>query len=95
MSRRFSPNKSKQCKLFEGMFKFQSECKWETMQYYLDLLFTSQSSEEFYTFLTNFKLLLDNIANRNPFVSIIIGDFNARSKNWCSSDKTTYEGKKT
>ena len=88
MSRRFSPNKSKQCKLFEGMFKFQSECKWETMQYYLDLLFTSQSSEEFYTFLTNFKLLLDNIANRNPFVSIIIGDFNARSKNWCSSDKT-------
>ena len=48
----------------------------------------SQSSEEFDTFL------LDYIANRNPFVSIIIGDFNARSNNWCSSDKTTYEGKK-
>ena len=25
------PKKSKQCKLFEGMFKFQSECKWETV----------------------------------------------------------------
>ena len=24
ISQRFSPNKSKQCKLFEGMFKFQS-----------------------------------------------------------------------
>ena len=54
----------------------------------------SQSSEEFQTFLKNFKLLLDNIANRKPFVSIIIGNFNARSKNWCSSDKTTYVAKK-
>ena len=55
---------------------------------------TSQSSEEFYTFLSNFTLLLDYNANRNSFVSIIIGDFNARSKNWCSSDKTNYEEKK-
>ena len=54
----------------------------------------SQSSEEFDTFLSNFELLLDYIANRNPFVSIIIGDFNARLNSWCSSDKTTYEGKK-
>ena len=52
----------------------------------------SQSTEEFDT-LSNFELLLDYIANRNLFVSIIIGDFNARS-NKCSSDKTTYEGKK-
>ena len=49
----------------------------------------SQSSEEFDTFLSNFEFLLDHIANRNPFVSIIIGNFNARSNNWCSSDKTT------
>ena len=54
----------------------------------------SQSSEEFDKFLSNFEFLLDYIANRNPFVSIIIGDFNARSNNWCSSNKTTYEGKK-
>ena len=53
----------------------------------------SQSSEEFDKFLSNFEFLLDYIANRNPFVSIIIGDFNARSNNWCSSDKRTYEGK--
>ena len=52
----------------------------------------SQSSD---TFLSNFKLLLDYIENRNPFVSIINGDFNARSNNWCSSNKTTYKGKKT
>ena len=52
----------------------------------------SQSSEECDTFLSNFELLL--ITNRNSFVSIIIGDFNAKSNNWCSSDKTTYKDKK-
>ena len=39
-------------------------------------------------------MLLDYIANRNLFVSIIIGYFNARSNICCPSDKTTYEGKK-
>ena len=55
---------------------------------------SSQSSKGFVTFLLNFEFLLDYIANRNPFVSINIGDFNPRSNSWCSSDKTTYEGKK-
>ena len=58
------------------------------------IIHQSQLSEEFDTFLSNFKLLLDYIANSNPFVSIIIGEFNARSNNWCSSDKTTYKCKK-
>ena len=53
----------------------------------------SQSSEEFDTFLSDFELQLDYIANRNPFVSMFVGGFDARSKNWCSSDKTTYEDK--
>ena len=39
-------------------------------------------------------MLIEYIANRNLFVSIIIGAFNARSNNCFSSDKTTYEGKK-
>ena len=54
----------------------------------------SQSSEEFDTFLSNFEFILYHIANRNPYVSIIIGDFNVMSNSWCSSDNTTYEGKK-
>ena len=41
----------------------------------------SQLSEEFDTFLSNFEFLLDYIANRNPFVSIIIGCFNAKPNN--------------
>ena len=38
----------------------------------------NQSPDAFHTCLTNFELLLGNSANRNPFVSIIIGNFNAR-----------------
>ena len=84
MGIRFSPNKSKQCKLLV------------ILQCNITLVYCSlrQSSEEFDTFLSNFELLLDYIANRNLFVSIIIGDFNVRLNNWCSGDKTTYEGKK-
>ena len=54
----------------------------------------SQSSDVFDTFLSNFELLLDYTANSNLFVSIIIGDFDASSNNWCSSNKTTYGSKK-
>ena len=41
----------------------------------------SQSSEESDTFLSHFELLLNFIVNRNPFVSMIIGDFNPRRNN--------------
>ena len=87
--------KKKQYKLFERMLKFQSECKWELCNTTLIYASPSQWWKVFDTFLSNFELLLDNIANLNPFISIIIGDFNARSRKWCCSDKTTYEDKKT
>ena len=32
--------KSKEYKLLEEMFKLQSECRWETVEYYHDLSFT-------------------------------------------------------
>ena len=79
---RLSPNKSNQCKLFEVMVKFQSECKWKTVWYHLDLSITESIIMRVWhilgKFLTDFELLLDNIANRNPFVSIIIANFIAR-----------------
>ena len=61
----------------------------------ITLIYHSPSqSSDFHTFLISFALLLDNVANGNQFVNIIIGDFNSMSRNWCSSDKMTYEGKK-
>ena len=45
----------------------------------------SQNSEEFGSFLTDFEHLLSDINARKP-VSVILGDFNARSTSWWSND---------
>ena len=35
---------------------------------------------------------LETLAQRNPSLTVFIGDFNAKSKNWCSQDSTNFEG---
>ena len=35
---------------------------------------------------------LETLAQRNPFLTGVIGDFNAKSKNWCSKDSANFEG---
>ena len=35
---------------------------------------------------------LETVAQRNPFLMVVIGDFNAKSKHWCSQDSTNFEG---
>ena len=52
----------------------------------------SQSHEELDTFCSNLDLLLSNINNNHPNCSILIGDFNAKSSRWCSSDKDNKAG---
>ena len=51
----------------------------------------SQSNIEFDLFLANFEQLLCEINNRKPYLSIITGDFNARSSSWWSKDINTPE----
>ena len=53
----------------------------------------SQSSDELNTFCSNFSLFLSYINDLNLVPSIVIGDFNARTSKWCSSDKETFEGR--
>ena len=33
-------------------------------------------------------------ASNNPFLLVAIGDFNAKSTNWCTNDQTSFEGNK-
>ena len=55
----------------------------------------SQTQDEFETFfLKNIELTLDKIHENNPFMTIVLGDFNAKSNNWCKSDITSLEGPK-
>ena len=55
---------------------------------------SSQSNIEFDLFLANLEQLLCEINNRKPYLSIITGDFNARSSSWWSKDSNNPEGLK-
>ena len=50
----------------------------------------SQLSETFEDLADNFELNLDKIANKSPYLLVVLGDFNVISSNWYKHDKTTY-----
>jgi len=54
----------------------------------------SQSTQEFESFLNNLQKLLNEISKGKPSLSVITGDFNARSSHWWLKDINTTEGSK-
>ena len=52
----------------------------------------SQSTVEFDEFLPNFENLLNFVKGFKPSFTIIMGDFNVRSKSWWPDDITSPEG---
>ena len=54
----------------------------------------SQSQDEFGTFAKNDELNPDTISANNTFLTVVLGDSNAKSSLWYKNDKTTYEGSK-
>ena len=52
----------------------------------------SHTQDEFQIFRSNLELNLDSLSGCNPFLTIMIGDFNAKSKQWCEIDQTSFEG---
>ena len=53
-----------------------------------------QSEDDFENFCNNFEVTVDAVSAANPFLSVAIGDFNAKSSNWYTGDTTTFEGSK-
>ena len=51
-----------------------------------------QSKDEFESFADNLELNVDSIALRNPYLIVVLGDFNAQTKGWYLLGKTTYKG---
>ena len=54
----------------------------------------SQSSNEFENFVYVLNLTLEALTQKNLFLTVIVGDFNAKFSKWCSIDKTTPDGAK-
>ena len=49
----------------------------------------SQTSDDFEKFTHNFELTLDNLAESNSDLIVVLGDVNIKSKNWYINNKTT------
>ena len=52
----------------------------------------SQTQDKFEKFIDNLELTLETLFQNNPFLIVLIGDLNAKSKNWYFLDKTSHEG---
>ena len=52
----------------------------------------SQTNDEFGLFLSNLEKLFSDINKLKPSLSVVTGDFNARSSSWWSDDISTTEG---
>ena len=61
---------------------------------FIHLYRTPSQSQDELEFLTNLEMNLDDSFNSNPFLTFVIGDFNAKSKNWSEGDRSTIEGSK-
>ena len=52
----------------------------------------SGGQDDVETVTENFEMSLEKIAQRNPFLVVVVRDFNAKSSNWFCHDKTKFEG---
>ena len=54
----------------------------------------SQLTDIFDQFADNLELTLYLVANHNPFLIVLLVNFNVKSENWYKYDKTSYDGAK-
>ena len=62
---------------------------------FLVICSSSQSLDDFEAFANNFQLNLDTTTANNAFLTVVLGDFNAKSSHWFKSNNITYKGSKT
>ena len=51
----------------------------------------SQNSHEFETFLDSLELNFDHMTDKNPYLMVFLGDFNAKLNSWCTNDNMDVE----
>ena len=49
----------------------------------------SQSQDDFATFSDNFEMTLDLVSKKNPFLTVVLGDFNGKLSQWNGKDSST------
>ena len=46
-------------------------------------------------FLENLELSIDHMADKNPYMIVLLGDFNVKSNSWYTNNNTNVERSKT
>ena len=69
------------------MPSYRNHSGWKKLFFSCLYISRSQTKEEFEEFCTDLNLLLSNINDLNISLSVIAGDFTARSSKWWSLDK--------
>ena len=54
----------------------------------------NQCQDTFESFINNFELYLDSVMVKNPFLTVVLSDFNVKTSLWYNNNITTYEGSK-
>ena len=55
---------------------------------------SNQSQDDFKSFINNFELNLNSAMVNNPFLTVLLGGFNAKPSLWYNNDIITHEGSK-
>ena len=53
-----------------------------------------QNRDVFEKFLKNLELSIDHMADKNPYIRVVLGDFNAKSNLWYANDNKNVEESK-
>ena len=72
-----------------------AEIKLDRKKLFLVLCYRhpNMSNNEVVTYMNRLGIIYDSIRKENPYVTIIYGDFNARSPALCEGDSENYEGR--
>ena len=57
-----------------------------------DLIISNKFCNNFATFSDNLEMTLHLVSNKNPFLVVVLGDFNAKLSRWHDKDSSTSEG---
>ena len=75
--------------------KFEIKIKDKLCNFFSLYRSLNQFQDDFESFINNFELSLDSVIVNNTFLTVIFGDFNAKSSLGYNNDIATYEGSKT
>ena len=55
----------------------------------------SENRDKFEKFLENLELSIDHVADKNPYMMVVLGDFNGKLNSWYANDNKDIQGSKT